>query len=257
MYVKLAFAVAAHLDSEIVIMDEVLAVGDMAFQKKCLRKMREAATMEGRTVLYVSHNMNTIRQLCDRCIVLNHGKIVFDGGVEEGIAVYMNQNDDMLPTYDYTDLVRSSDYNRQVEFRSVTLSAPADNRIPRGDDLPFTFTLAAKRRCDALFLRLEIFYLDDTVAGTVFSDKPIALDESGETAVSLSFNTTHLAPGKYKAVALAFERDRYGNEASLDRVEPAFLFEVTQQSENELLWLHSYWGHVRFDDMKVTEVKKA
>ena len=67
MYVKLAFAVAAHLDSEILIMDEVLAVGDMKFQQKCLKKMQDVAENEGRTVLYVSHNMNTIRQLCDRC----------------------------------------------------------------------------------------------------------------------------------------------------------------------------------------------
>ena len=75
MYVKLAFSVAAHLDSEIMIMDEVLAVGDMAFQKKCLDKMRDAAKQEGRTVLYVSHNMNTIRQLCDRCVVLDKGEV--------------------------------------------------------------------------------------------------------------------------------------------------------------------------------------
>lgn len=66
MYVKLAFSVAAHLDSEIMIMDEVLAVGDMKFQKKCLTKMRQAAKQDGRTVLYVSHNMATIRDLCDR-----------------------------------------------------------------------------------------------------------------------------------------------------------------------------------------------
>ena len=88
MYVKLAFSVAAHLDSEIMIMDEVLAVGDMAFQKKCLDKMREAAKKEGRTVLYVSHNMNTIRQLCDRCVVLDKGKIVFEGDVEEAKLCY-------------------------------------------------------------------------------------------------------------------------------------------------------------------------
>ena len=76
MFVKLAFSVAAHLDSEIMIMDEVLAVGDMAFQKKCLEKMRSAAKVDGRTVLYVSHNMNTIRTLCDRCIVLEKGKMI-------------------------------------------------------------------------------------------------------------------------------------------------------------------------------------
>lgn len=75
MFVKLAFAVAAHLDAEIMIMDEVLAVGDMHFQKKCIGKMRDLATEEDRTVLYVSHNMNTIRDLCDRCIVLDLAKL--------------------------------------------------------------------------------------------------------------------------------------------------------------------------------------
>ncbi len=88
MYVKLAFAVAAHLDSEILVMDEVLAVGDMAFQQKCLSKMRQAADEEDRTVLYVSHNMSTIRQLCSRCIVLDHGRIIFDGEPDRAIGVY-------------------------------------------------------------------------------------------------------------------------------------------------------------------------
>ena len=69
MYVKLAFAVAAHLNSEILLMDEVLAVGDMKFQKKCLEKMTELSEDEQKTILYVSHNMETIRTLCDRCIV--------------------------------------------------------------------------------------------------------------------------------------------------------------------------------------------
>ena len=92
MFVKLAFSVAAHLNSEIMIMDEVLAVGDMAYQKKCLTKMREAADKEGRTVLYVSHNMNTIRELCDRVVVLDQGRIIYDGGVEQGIGVYMDHS---------------------------------------------------------------------------------------------------------------------------------------------------------------------
>ncbi|MDO4813030.1 MAG: ABC transporter ATP-binding protein [Eubacteriales bacterium] len=88
MYVRLAFSIAAHLDSEIMIMDEVLAVGDLAFQKKCLDKMSDVSRTEGRTVLYVSHNMDTIRRLCDRVIVLDCGRVVFDGGVDEGIAWY-------------------------------------------------------------------------------------------------------------------------------------------------------------------------
>ncbi len=88
MYVKLAFSVAAHLENEIMLMDEVLAVGDIAFQKKCLAKMHEAAKHDGRTVLYVSHNMNTIRDLCDRCIILDHGKITFDGPTNQAIEKY-------------------------------------------------------------------------------------------------------------------------------------------------------------------------
>ena len=90
MFVRLAFAVAAHLNSEIMIMDEVLAVGDMAFQNKCLTRMRRAADEEGKTVLYVSHNMATIRNLCDRCIDMDQGRIAYDGGVEDAIAMYMN-----------------------------------------------------------------------------------------------------------------------------------------------------------------------
>ena len=88
MYVKLAFSVAAHLDSEIMIMDEVLAVGDLAFQKKCLDKMGDVSREEGRTILYVSHNMDTIRRLCDRCVVLDKGKIIFDGDDEKAISYY-------------------------------------------------------------------------------------------------------------------------------------------------------------------------
>ncbi len=90
MFVKLAFAIAVHLDSEIVVMDEVLAVGDVAFQNKCIDKMREISFEEDRTILYVSHNMETIRNLCDRCIVLEKGKKIFDGEVEKAIEVYLN-----------------------------------------------------------------------------------------------------------------------------------------------------------------------
>ncbi|MCQ2387343.1 MAG: ABC transporter ATP-binding protein [Clostridia bacterium] len=90
MYVKLAFSVVSHLDSEIIIMDEVLAVGDIQFQKKCIEKINSVSEEKNRTVLYVSHNMSTIRQLCNRVIVLDKGKVIFDGNTEEGIKTYEN-----------------------------------------------------------------------------------------------------------------------------------------------------------------------
>lgn len=91
MYVRLAFAVAAHLDSEILVVDEVLAVGDVQFQKKCLGKMKDVAE-GGRTVLFVSHNMSSIRNLCDRALLLNEGQLVLDAVAEHTIARYLDQN---------------------------------------------------------------------------------------------------------------------------------------------------------------------
>jgi lipopolysaccharide transport system ATP-binding protein len=87
MYLRLAFAVAAHLEPEILLVDEVLAVGDMAFQKKCMGKMGEIAA-EGRTVLFVSHNLGAIKELCHTSLVLKQGRIAFQGSVVEGIAHY-------------------------------------------------------------------------------------------------------------------------------------------------------------------------
>lgn len=88
MYVRLAFAVAAYLEPEILVIDEVLAVGDAEFQKKCLGKMGEVAK-GGRTVLFVSHNMGAVRTLCNKVIVLNKGQVTFEGPVEEGVNKYL------------------------------------------------------------------------------------------------------------------------------------------------------------------------
>lgn len=89
MRVRLGFAVAAHLEPEILVVDEVLAVGDIEFQKKCLGKMNRVASNEGRTVLFVSHNMGSIRQLCQRVIVLKSGGKIYDGSTEGGVDAYL------------------------------------------------------------------------------------------------------------------------------------------------------------------------
>jgi lipopolysaccharide transport system ATP-binding protein len=88
MYVRLAFAVAAHLEPEILIVDEVLAVGDIEFQKKCLGNMQDAASKQGRTILFVSHNMSAIQSLTTRAVILSGGRIIFDGDTPHAIAKY-------------------------------------------------------------------------------------------------------------------------------------------------------------------------
>jgi len=91
MYMRLAFAVAAHLESEILIVDEVLAVGDTQFQKRCLGKMQQATERDGRTLLFVSHNMQAVRQMCQRAILLKQGRVVRDGEPHAVISTYLGQ----------------------------------------------------------------------------------------------------------------------------------------------------------------------
>jgi lipopolysaccharide transport system ATP-binding protein len=107
MYMRLAFAVAAHLDPEILLIDEVLSVGDASFQKKCMGKM-EDASQEGRTVLFVSHNMTAVQSLCDRCILIDKGKVFFDGDTTKAIDRYLisSQSADVRNTPGEYDLAK-------------------------------------------------------------------------------------------------------------------------------------------------------
>ena len=103
MYVRLAFAVAAHLEPEILVVDEVLAVGDAEFQKKCLNKMGSAAS-EGRTVLFVSHNMSAIQDLCRSAYWLDKGRVVFSGGARETVAAYLSKHAQEVKEQRWDDL---------------------------------------------------------------------------------------------------------------------------------------------------------
>jgi lipopolysaccharide transport system ATP-binding protein len=121
MYMRLAFAVASHLEPEILVVDEVLAVGDMAFQKKCLGRMSEVSR-DGRTVLFVSHNVTAVKSLCSRAVLVEKGRIAADGGVDEVVDQYLNEGVDdagfgVIPD----DAHRHCDVKDEARFRSVRL----------------------------------------------------------------------------------------------------------------------------------------
>ncbi len=118
MNVRLAFSVAAHLDPEVLVVDEVLAVGDMEFQKKCIGKMSEAAT-DGRTVLFVSHNMGAIKQLCTKGILLNSGSIFSTGSVDEVVQDYLQKNngDFLVDKMSFTGTLTS-----HLEFKKISIN---------------------------------------------------------------------------------------------------------------------------------------
>ena len=258
MYVKLAFSVAAHLDSEIMIMDEVLAVGDMAFQKKCLDKMRDAAKKEGRTVLYVSHNMNTIRQLCDRCIVLDKGKVVFKGGVEEAIEIYMGSLGKMLNHYEYEEKYHSN--GKTVNnFRILALDVLGEKESIYGIDeyIELMIRCWSNFEWEQIKLRFEIHFQDGTKVGTMFSDTCLSFEKGETKNIRLKMNTAHLTPGRYSVDIVAYIYNEFGMEQFLDGVYPGYIFEIDDRIDerNQLIWLHQYWGHVHLQDVIIDNEK--
>ncbi len=252
MYVKLAFSVAAHLDSEIMIMDEVLAVGDMAFQKKCLGKMREAASQDGRTVLYVSHNMNTIRQLCDRVIVMDHGRIIFDGDVEKGIALYSNVSEDAFAVdYDLTNArMEFLPKNIMAKITHVKLKNKSLAQYSSGENIDFTVTIMPYENIENVKIRFELRYFDDIAVGTAMCKSSFNLTANDPTELNLSFNTKHLVRGKYKVILVIYNENEFGASFDIDGVFPSFTFCV--QDDEKLNWNHSAWGHILFPELDLT-----
>ena len=256
MYVKLAFSVAAHLDSEIMIMDEVLAVGDMAFQEKCLDKMRDAAKKDGRTVLYVSHNMNTIRQLCDRCVVLDGGKVVFDGDVEDGIGVYMGINNsiDSLDV-DLTDLGKKKYLGSSVKAKMLRLQIlDKESAIYKeGETLRFKLTVRATQKIENLLFRLQLRYQDDSTIGTAFCDTAESFDKDEEKVLTLSFSTSGLTRGRYKCLFVIYGMNEYGVCEDFDAIWPVCCFEL--EDNLKVNWNTRRWGHVKLHDIQLDGIE--
>ena len=225
MYVRLAFAVAAHLEPEILILDEVLAVGDVAFQKKCLGKMNEVSK-EGRTVIFVSHNMSSIIRICSRCILINSGRIEADGPVDPVIRRYletsakhdgscsfpiepakaaqftrlglMTREGDATATFDYRfDITVSAEYVVRQPIPQGLLGI----RVSTADGLP-------------IFTSHHIDKLDPSVAANAL------LPGTYETQITIPSN--FLLPGSYVVTAAIVD----GNMRLIDMQEDMISFDV-------------------------------
>lgn len=253
MFVKLAFSVAAHLDNEILIMDEVLAVGDMEFQSKCLKRMREAAQVEGRTVLYVSHNMNTIRHLCSRCIVLDEGRVVFDGDVDQAIAIYIGLQDRLKTSFRFGEEFRPyGRFGRRFSLDGLEALGVTEPKYPENGRAVFRIDCSAAEPLDSVRFRLELWYQDGSKIGSMLSE-PVAHLDPGAHTVRLEADLTGLTKGQYSADLVAYTADENGTEELLDGVYPGIVFNVEEAAEadHHVEWSHQYWGHIRLRDMRV------
>lgn len=253
MYVKLAFSVAAHLDSEIMIMDEVLAVGDMAFQKKCLDKMRNVAQNEGRTVLYVSHNMNTIRQLCDRCIVLDKGKIIYDGKVEEAIQIYMSSaKASNNVEIQLEDIARPKYITSQARMLYIKFQDKDRNVYYTNEKIKIKLNWRSNQVLKNVRLRTLVTSADGIPVGLAGSES-IGDYGKGDFTTKMIFEFTNLVAGKYYLTMTLYQSDEVGNSLLLDTLEQFVSFEILEDPnhENKLDWISKYWGNIRFPDAVV------
>ncbi|HAP22262.1 MAG TPA: ABC transporter ATP-binding protein [Lachnospiraceae bacterium] len=247
MYVKLAFSVAAHLNSDIMIMDEVLAVGDVAFQRKCLDKMNEVSKNQGKTILYVSHNMSTIRRLCNRCIVLEKGNLTFDGNVEDAIQQYMKIGGELKLLNPVTESMRNKilnyDMNLRAQLLEIELLEPKTNYIEARQCFKFRATVQSNDNVSELFFRCIIYKMDGSPVGTAMSDGLYDFKRGEQRSVIMRFDSSQIAPGKYVMTVILFRPDYTGGSEKYDAVSNALLFEVvtTQNQYFNYEWM-SGWG---------------
>lgn len=168
MYVRLAFSVAAHMEPDILIVDEVLAVGDAEFQKKCLGKMKDITQKDGRTILFVSHNINAIQQLCQKSILLERGKVAMFDTTEKVIDYYLNESEGSNAVSEF-----NTSHGKDVQISRVTILNQKETpsaRIPISEDFSVKLNLEVSNDVTGVIVTLHFFHQGEVVLISSNSD---------------------------------------------------------------------------------------
>lgn len=226
MYVRLAFAVAAHLEPEILIVDEVLAVGDATFQKKCLGRMKEVAG-EGRTILFVSHNMDAVQRLCNKGILLNKGKLVMDGDINSVCNRYMQTFSEGQAWYDYPEPSDTAGciYRMQVE----NMEGKPVQEVMIGENFQVRVFFKLKKSLDDVVIAVGISTLMDQPIRTTWSHP--ANSTEGEYEAVFTNDGLQLADGQYKLTLGLSQQKRVLHY--IDNAGVLAISEVTSLADDE------------------------
>lgn len=222
MYVRLAFAVAANLEPDILIVDEVLAVGDAAFQKKCLGKMNDVSSKEGRTILFVSHNMGAVQNLCNKGLFLQSGKAMDYGNINSVIKGYLDEGNTISSSVftfeEEENYQKSKAYFTKVELRDSKGNLCSD--YPVGDSIDIHIQFESTISLDGTVLGFGI--LSSTELPIITSWTVPENFKKGTNEVVFTFSNIHLVPSVYKLV-LGLSR---GNE-SIDFIGNKVFFSIS------------------------------
>jgi lipopolysaccharide transport system ATP-binding protein len=258
MYVRLAFAVAAHLDPEIMIIDEVLAVGDAKFQKKCLRKMDEVVR-GGRTVLLVSHHMGPINALCNKVIHLAKGQVQGIGPTREIVSDYLanlfeNKSESLA------QLRLPGEHGKLIRFRDIQLANADEAKLIFAQPVEFLLTVSSDIDLDELSIGASVFSTDGICIGSMITKEKFKVSAGQEIDLRLSVSDLMLAPGSYYAgFSIGYGGDGWGRR-DFDAIvgKPAFqVLPISDDESDPVAHWNSSWGKVVFRATKLTSERSA
>ena len=241
MYVRLAFAVAAHLESEILIVDEVLAVGDAEFQKKCLGKMGDVTKGEGRTILFVSHNLAAIQKLCSKGILLEKGKLVTSGIIDNVIDVYC-QND--IDSFEITP-----NYEKEIFLKDLKCYSSNENTpIVTGKDAYFEFIIESTINATDVILG---FGFNDNLENRIMTPFSLHIDKKykiniGENRIICGIPDFPLKPGTYSIEIYVGSKDKdydyydKGLRLTIEAIDKTKINFIPDSSQGHLI-LNQIW----------------
>ena len=240
MYVRLAFAVAAHLEPEILVVDEVLAVGDTEFQKKCLGKMDEVSRNQGRTVLFVSHNMEAVLKLCSRAVLIESGRVRTIGHVKNVVPTYLNSQSASPRSVDLSTKPRTLDFTQKARLIKVTPSdATSGWSLPFGKPLSLDLSIDVQPSMTRIDVIIGIFSprgFEVASWTNKCSNEELAV-RPGINTFRIEYQHPRLLPGQY-FLGMGIIGDR-GYE---DAVNEAVQFEITPSPEAAHIDAHHFGG---------------
>ena len=250
MMVRLGFAVAAHLDPEILVVDEVLAVGDAEFQKKAIGKMQDVSKGEGRTVLFVSHNMGSIRQLCQNAIVLEKGRIIHQSEAHSAVDFYLGRNIEDKRSAQVIVSDEQHDKNRSLDVKFLSFTfAKEDPTFASDEDIDIEIKVTASRSKECR-INCTIFNVEGTPVGSNTSMDTFQI-EAGETKTLLyTIQNTRLAMGTYTISFSIGSGDASKGETNYDVVQQIIGFEIDKISRSGDSYYAKWdrgWGNIFFN----------
>ena len=249
MTVRLGFAIAAHLDPEILVVDEVLAVGDAEFQKKAIGKMQEVSQGEGRTVLFVSHNMGSVRNLCKNGIVLKDGMIDYVGTANDAVDYYMQMDayDEVLSRVIDAGH-RKPDMPMNVEFISAAF-AQNKNSFASEEPIDFIFEVKGNKDVESFRINCTVFGMDDIPVGGVSNTTFFSIRKGETKRIRFSLQQHHLAYGTYKVSFSVGSGNYTSGQKDYDIIRDVLKFKIVSALVDEVTgtsiaqWKSS-WGKV-------------